>query len=128
MKTKALNVFGLPLETCSLNPRTGFYRDGCCNTGQHDAGTHTVCAEMTQAFLEFSRKRGNDLITPRPEYDFPGLKEGDFWCLCASRWEEAWRAGVAPRVKLEACHEKTLNYVPLEELLKYAWNADIEGV
>ena len=119
-KIESLNVFGKPLLTCSLNPRTGFYRDGCCATGPQDVGTHTVCAQVTQEFLEYSRSRGNDLMTPRPEWDFPGLNDGDFWCLCASRWREALAAGVAPKLRLESCHQKTLEYVPMEVLLKYA--------
>ena len=119
-KTESLNIFGLPLRSCSLNPRTGFYRDGCCKTGPQDIGTHTVCAQVTHEFLEFSRSRGNDLITPRPEYDFPGLKEGDFWCLCASRWKEAYLAGVAPKLRLESCHEKSLEYIERQVLLKFA--------
>lgn len=116
----ALNVFGEPLITCSTAPLTGYYRNGCCETGEEDLGTHTVCAVVTEEFLLFSLNRGNDLITPRPEYRFPGLRPGDKWCLCASRWVEAYREGVAPRVVLEATHEKTLQYIPLEELLKFA--------
>lgn len=119
-KTESLNIFGLLLRSCSLNPRTGFYRDGCCKTGPEDIGTHTVCAQVTHEFLEFSRSRGNDLITPRPEYDFPGLKEGDFWCLCASRWKEAYLSGVAPKLRLESCHEKSLEYIERQVLLKFA--------
>ncbi|MGY6744122.1 MAG: DUF2237 family protein [Cecembia sp.] len=116
----AKNVFGENLISCSTAPMTGFYRNGCCETGEDDLGTHTVCAVMTKEFLEFSLSRGNDLLTPRPEYLFPGLKPGDRWCLCASRWVEAYRAGSAPKVILEATHEKTLQYVPLEELVKFA--------
>ena len=100
---------------------TGFFRDGCCNTGSDDAGRHTVCAVMTAEFLEFSRNHGNDLSTPVPEYRFPGLKPGDSWCLCALRWKEALEAGCAPAVVLEATHEKTLDHVSLNELVKYAW-------
>ncbi|MBK9291603.1 MAG: DUF2237 domain-containing protein [Bacteroidetes bacterium] len=118
------NVFGEALISCSLDPLTGFYRDGCCNTGEEDRGLHTVCAVMTDEFLEFSRSMGNDLITPQPIFRFPGLKAGDRWCLCALRWVEAWRAGKAPLVVLEATHEKTLDYVPLEELVKYAWKTE----
>lgn len=110
------NVLGGPLATCSLSPRTGFFRDGCCRTGEDDLGRHTVCAVMTGAFLEFSRSRGNDLVTPRPEWHFPGLSPGDRWCLCALRWREAYEAGVAPRVVLEATHERTLEVVPLDWL------------
>jgi uncharacterized protein len=117
----ANNVFGEKLISCSTEPLTGFYRNGCCETGPDDLGTHTVCAVMTKEFLEFSLGRGNDLITPRPEYAFPGLVPGDKWCLCASRWVEAYKAGVAPKLVLEASHEKTLDYVPLEELVKYAF-------
>lgn len=116
----AKNVFGEPIMVCSSNPITGFYRNGCCDTGCEDLGTHSVCAVMTKEFLEFSRNKGNDLITPRPAWDFPGLKDGDRWCLCASRWMEAYQAGVAPLVVLEATHEKTLDYLPLEELVKFA--------
>ena len=116
----AKNVFGEELMLCSTEPMTGYYRNGCCETGPDDLGTHTVCAIMTKEFLEFSLSRGNDLITPRPEYDFPGLVPGDRWCLCASRWVEAYRAGVAPKIVLEASHEKTLEFVSLEELVKFA--------
>src|SRR6185437_8553287 len=99
------NVFGDPLEACSISPMTGFYRDGCCNTGAEDVGSHTVCAVMTADFLEFSRSRGNDLSTPIPEVGFAGLKPGDRWCLCAPRWQEAFEAKSAPRVILRATHE-----------------------
>lgn len=121
----ANNVFGEPLAECSQKPLTGFYRDGCCNTGEEDRGLHTVCAVMTDEFLEFSRAAGNDLITPQPIFRFPGLKSGDRWCLCALRWVEAWRAGKAPLVVLEATHEKTLDFVPLEELVKFAWKSEL---
>jgi uncharacterized protein (DUF2237 family) len=114
------NVFGERLIPCSTSPMTGYFRDGCCETGEDDFGTHTVCAVMTDEFLSFSRGMGNDLITPIPALQFPGLKAGDRWCLCASRWLEAYHAGVAPKVVLEATHEKTLNYLPLEELVKFA--------
>ncbi|MGC6390890.1 MAG: DUF2237 family protein [Alphaproteobacteria bacterium] len=100
-------------------PVTGFYRDGCCNTGPDDVGTHTVCAIVDEAFLEFSKRMGNDLITPRPEYQFVGLKDGDNWCLCAMRWEQARRAGYAPKVRLRSTHEKTLEYVSLEHLKQH---------
>jgi uncharacterized protein (DUF2237 family) len=103
-----------------MSPMTGFYRDGCCNTGPDDFGVHTVCAVMTREFLEFSRRRGNDLTTPAPQFGFPGLKPGDRWCLCASRWKEALDAGMAPRVVLAATHEATLEFVSLDELKKYA--------
>jgi len=117
----ANNVFGETLITCSNDPVTGFYRNGCCETGELDYGTHTVCAVMTEDFLNFSRSKGNDLITARPEYRFPGLKPGDKWCLCASRWMEAYEEGVAPLLVLEATHEKTLQYIELEELVKFAY-------
>jgi len=113
---KQTNVLGSELQDCSINPMTGFYRDGCCNTGPGDVGTHTVCSIMTDAFLEYSQSKGNDLITPRPEFDFPGLKAGDAWCLCAMRWEEARQAGCAPRVKLTSTNIKTLEMVEFEHL------------
>ncbi|MGY6522664.1 MAG: DUF2237 family protein [Mongoliitalea sp.] len=119
----ALNVFGEPLIVCSTAPLTGYYRNGCCETGEEDLGTHTVCAIMTDDFLQFSLSRGNDLITPRPEWAFPGLKAGDRWCLCASRWMEAYSVGLAPEIILEATHEKTLNYISLEELVKYSYRS-----
>jgi uncharacterized protein (DUF2237 family) len=118
--TPAKNVLGTPLVECSKDPLTGFFRDGCCNTRGDDFGAHTVCAEMTAEFLEFSKEAGNDLSTPRPEYEFPGLQPGDRWCLCAARWAEAHEAGKAPRVVLEATHERTLDYVPLAVLKGYA--------
>lgn len=117
----ATNVFGEPLITCSTNPMTGFFRDGCCHTDENDLGTHTVCAVMTDEFLQFSLSRGNDLITERPEFVFPGLKAGDKWCLCATRWLEAYEVGVAPKVVLEATNERTLDFVPLNVLVDYAW-------
>ena len=113
---KQRNVLDAELQDCGINPMTGFYRDGCCNTGSGDVGTHTVCAIMTDEFLEYSKSRGNDLITPRPEFDFPGLKAGDSWCLCALRWEEARQAGCAPRVKLTSTNIKTLEMVELDDL------------
>ena len=113
------NVLGHPLAPCSTAPMTGFYRDGYCKTGDGDTGSHVVAATVTQEFLEFTKSRGNDLQTPRPIYDFPGLKAGDRWCLCALRWREAHEAGVAPPVKLEATHEKALKYIPLDTLKKY---------
>jgi uncharacterized protein (DUF2237 family) len=119
-KEYARNVLGEPLQACSGSPMTGFYRDGCCNTGPDDLGVHTVCVQATQEFLEFSRARGNDLTTPAPEYGFPGLKPGDRWCLCAARWKEALDAGVAPPLVLTATHEATLEYVSLAELKKHA--------
>jgi len=114
------NVFGEPLEPCSLKPMTGFYRTGCCETGPEDVGVHTVCVEVTAEFLAFSRLRGNDLSTPRPEFGFPGLEAGDRWCLCAERWQEAFEAGVAPRVVLTATHEATLEIVRLADLKRYS--------
>jgi hypothetical protein len=117
---KARNVLGGELATCSTAPLTGFYRNGCCDTGPQDRGSHVVCAQVTAELLAFSRARGNDLITPRPEYDFPGLKPGDRWCLCATRWREALEAGVAPPVVLAATHEAALRFVTLEELRRYA--------
>ena len=119
-KEYARNVLGEPLQGCSESPVTGFYRDGCCNTGSDDLGVHTVCVQVTQEFLEFSRARGNDLTTTAPEYGFPGLKPGDRWCLCAARWKEALDAGSAPPLVLTATHEATLEYVSLAELKKYA--------
>jgi uncharacterized protein (DUF2237 family) len=114
------NVFGGALETCSLSPITGFIRNGCCDTGPEDIGSHTVCAVMTAEFLEFSRVKGNDLSTPVPEYGFPGLKPGDRWCLCAPRWQEAFEAGQAPRVVLRATHEGALQFCSLADLKRYA--------
>ena len=116
----ARNVLGGPLGECASNPLTGFYRDGCCNSRSDDQGVHSVCALMTAEFLEFSRARGNDLSTPMPDFGFPGLKAGDRWCLCAARWREAFMAGRAPRVVLNSTRERTLDYVSLEDLKKYA--------
>jgi len=112
----ARNVLGGELEPCCYSPLTGFFRDGFCHTGQGDTGVHTVCAVMTAEFLEFSLLRGNDLITPRPEYQFPGLKPGDRWCICASRWKEACDAGVAPKVELKSTHASTLEFATIDEL------------
>ncbi|MCL4222600.1 MAG: DUF2237 family protein [Phycisphaerales bacterium] len=114
------NVLGGVLETCSLDPMTGFYRNGCCCTGPEDVGSHTVCVVVTAAFLAFSQSRGNDLSTPRPQWGFPGLKPGDRWCLCAPRFAEALEAGMAPRVVLSATHERALEYVALEDLRAHA--------
>ena len=114
--TPGRNVLGGPLRACSYDPVTGFFRDGCCRTRGEDMGRHVVCARMTQAFLDFSRSRGNDLSTPHPEWRFPGLKPGDRWCLCVHRWREAWEAGVAPPVSLEATHEQALEVVTLDML------------
>jgi uncharacterized protein (DUF2237 family) len=116
----ARNVLGQELVPCSLDPVTGFFRNGCCETGPHDLGMHTVCAVMTAEFLEFSRRVGNDLSTPRPDLGFPGLKPGDRWCLCAPRWKEALDADAAPQVVLESTHEETLAIVPLGVLKDYA--------
>ncbi|MCS7005686.1 MAG: DUF2237 domain-containing protein [Cytophagales bacterium] len=121
MKTEnPKNVLGTPLLLCCLFPKTGFYRNGFCHTGPEDIGTHIVCAQVTDEFLQFTKKRGNDLITPKPLWNFPGLKAGDKWCLCISRWIEAYEAGVAPPIILEATHEKALEYVSFEILKKYA--------
>ena len=115
-----VNVVGGELLECSTDPLTGFYRDGCCGTGPEDVGSHTVCAVMTHEFLEFSRLAGNDLSTPRPEFAFPGLKPGDRWCVCAERWLEAHRAGVAPPVVLAATHERALDVLPIDALTSRA--------
>ncbi|MDG2385492.1 MAG: DUF2237 domain-containing protein [Pirellulaceae bacterium] len=114
--SQATNIFGRPLEVCCTSPMTGFYRDGCCNTGPGDLGLHLVCAKMTDEFLKFSADQGNDLITPNPMAAFPGLKTGDRWCLCVQRWKEALAAGVAPPVVLEATHISTLEFVDLSDL------------
>ena len=116
----AKNVFGGTLEICSLKPVTGFFRDGCCNTGPEDIGSHTVCVVMTDKFLAFSKAKGNDLSTPMPAYGFPGLKAGDRWCLCAPRWQEALEADAAPRVVLRATHEGALQYCKLADLKRHA--------
>ena len=117
------NVLGGPLLPCSVAPLTGFFRDGCCNTGPGDIGLHVVCAEVSAEFLQFSKAAGNDLSTPRPEYGFAGLSPGDRWCLCAARWEEARRAGVAPPVLLEATHEAALQVCALDDLMAHALDA-----
>jgi len=117
---KGKNIFGEPLTTCSTQPMTGFYRDGCCETGPDDMGVHTVCCQVTAEFLAFSRSAGNDLSTPMPHFNFPGLKPGDNWCVCASRWLEAEEAGVAPPVNLSATHEKTLEIIPKAKLLAHS--------
>jgi uncharacterized protein len=119
----ASNVLGEPLQACCTAPMTGFYRDGFCHTGAGDLGAHVVCARVTAEFLAFSRSRGNDLSTPVPAYDFPGLKPGDCWCLCASRWQEALEAGVAPAVVLAATHASALEYVSLDDLKAHAVEA-----
>jgi uncharacterized protein (DUF2237 family) len=114
------NVLGGELAPCSSDPVTGFFRDGCCNTSPQDAGSHTVCAVMTAEFLAFSKSRGNDLSTPMPAYEFPGLKPGDRWCLCAPRWQEAFVAGHAPKVVLAATQEGALAYAELGDLKRFA--------
>lgn len=116
----AVNVLGQTLQPCSMEPLTGFFRDGCCNTDAEDVGSHTVCTRVTREFLAFSATAGNDLSTPRPEYGFAGLKPGDQWCLCASRWVEALVAGVAPPIVLAATHEDVLELVSLETLVERA--------
>ena len=118
------NVLGEPLQPCSVDPMTGFFRNGSCETGDMDTGTHVVCARITEAFLAYSKSRGNDLITPRPEYQFPGLKAGDRWCLCALRWKEALHAGVAPPLVLAATHERALEFVSIDDLRSHAVPAD----
>jgi uncharacterized protein len=115
-----LNVLGEELACCCTNPMTGFHRDGYCRTGEQDTGRHVICAQITQDFLDFTLSMGNDLVTPRPEFRFPGLKPGDKWCLCALRWKEALVAGVAPPVFLKCTHVNALNFVRLDELVKKA--------
>lgn len=115
------NVLGEPLDICCTNPMTGYFRDGFCRTVSQDTGTHTVCAIMNDEFLQFSASMGNDLITPIPHYQFPGLKAGDKWCLCVNRWIQAYKAGKAPMLLLEATHEKTLDYIELDNLVKFAF-------
>ena len=116
MNKDSLNVLGTALVPCSYDPLTGYFRDGCCNTDENDRGSHVICAKVSQEFLDFSLRQGNDLITPRPEYRFQGLKAGDRWCLCALRWKQAFEAGVAPKVVLESTHIHALDYVTLEQL------------
>ncbi len=118
--SEARNVLGGPLEVCCLNPVTGFYRTGACETGAADAGAHVVCAQVTEEFLAYSRDRGNDLTTAVPAFGFPGLKAGDRWCLCAARWHEALEAGKAPPVVLSATHERALETVDLDDLKRHA--------
>jgi uncharacterized protein (DUF2237 family) len=119
----AFNVLGTPLQACSFDPVTGYFRDGCCKTDASDAGTHVVCAKVTQAFLDFSVSVGNDLVTPRPQWRFAGLRAGDRWCLCVQRWQQALEAGVAPPVVLEATNASALAHVRLEDLQVHAWGA-----
>lgn len=114
------NIFGEPLKLCCKNPLTGFYRDGLCRTNKDDNGKHVVCAILTAEFLNYSKSKGNDLVTPRPEYSFPGLKPGDKWCLCALRWKEAFEAGCAPKVVLEATDERALEYIEINNLISHA--------
>ena len=114
------NIFGEPLQSCCNDPLTGYFRDGYCRTDEVDFGSHTVCAIMTKDFLEFSKSRGNDLSTPRPEYMFPGLKPGDRWCLCALRWQEAFQAGCAPKVELESTDEKALEHLKMDDLISHS--------
>lgn len=116
-----LNVLGTPLKLCCEDPKTGFFRDGYCRTDDHDFGRHVVCAIVTESFLQFSLSQGNDLITPRPEFSFPGLKPGDRWCLCALRWKDSWIAGHAPLVDLEGADIKALDYISLETLKEYSF-------
>ena len=116
----SVNVYNKPLKVCCMQPMTGFYRNGCCDTSAADSGMHTVCVIITNTFLSFSKAVGNDLSTAKPEYDFPGLKEGDQWCLCASRWLEAYNAGMAPKVKLLSTHIRTLDIIDLDMLEAYA--------
>ena len=123
----AKNVLGTDLETCCTDPMTGFYRDGCCRTGPEDQGLHLVCIEATDEFLEFSKARGNDLSTPNPMYQFPGLVAGDRWCLCVERWKESLIAGMAPAVLLAATHISALEFVDLEELQAHAIDVPLEG-
>lgn len=117
---ESLNVLGEPLEACGTDPVTGFYRDGCCNTSDEDFGSHTVCVEVSQKFLEYTRFRGNDLSTQMPDFGFPGLQSGDRWCLCAKRWLEAAEDGMAPRVLLRSTHKRALEIVTLEKLKEFA--------
>lgn len=118
--TTPLNVLGAPLVPCCLENNTGWYRNGSCRTDANDHGRHVVCALMTEEFLAFSKQMGNDLSTPMPEYDFPGLQPGDCWCLCAGRWQEAFEAGMAPKVKLEACEQSALEVIDLNDLKAHA--------
>ncbi len=125
--TGARNVLGQPLQACSFDPLTGWLRDGCCHSDLHDAGSHVVCARVSVEFLNFQMERGNDLITPRPEWRFRGLKPGDRWCVCVHRWREAYAAGCAPPVVLEATHERALEYVLLDWLRAHAWSPSAQA-
>ena len=115
-----LNIFNEPLEACSFDPVTGFFRSGCCETSEQDTGSHTVCAIMTEEFLKFSKSKGNDLSTPVPAFDFPGLKTGDRWCLCAARWLEAYEAGSAPSIIARATHRRALEIIPMEAMKEFS--------
>lgn len=117
---RSVNVLGTPLEACSHEPRTGWFRDGCCNTDESDRGSHTVCARVTAPFLEFLRDKGNDLITPAAEFGFPGLAPGDCWCVCAASWRQAYDEGVACPIVLQSTHQRALQIVPLEALMEHA--------
>ncbi len=123
MSSTSLNILGAPLQTCSTDPMTGFYRNGCCETGPDDRGRHLVCAIMTDAFLAFSKSCGNDLSTTQPHYQFAGLKAGDQWCLCLERWKEAHKNGCAPQIKASATHQMALERVPLDTLMAFAVDA-----
>lgn len=125
MNSDSKNIFGEPIKACNYDPLTGFYRNGCCDTGTDDHGKHTVCAIMTDEFLQFSKAKGNDLSTPVPQFNFPGLKDGDRWCLCVLRWKEAYEAGCAPYIDLEATNEKSLDFVEMESLLEYAYKTQL---
>lgn len=127
-KSNAKNVLGTELVSCSTDPMTGFYRNGCCDTGAQDAGLHIICVEATEDFLEFSKSVGNDLSTPNAMYQFPGLKPGDRWCLCALRWKEALEAGMAPRVVLEATHMSMVEFIDLEVLKAHAIDGSIDDL
>ena len=115
-----LNIFNEPLEACSFDPVTGFFRSGCCETSEQDTGSHTVCAIMTEEFLTFSKSKGNDLSTPVPAFDFPGLNSGDRWCLCAARWLEAYEAGSAPSIIARATHRRALEIIPMEAMKEFS--------
>ena len=121
-KSSQMNIHGRPLELCSQDPLTGFFRNGCCDTDNHDRGLHTVCVILTDEFLKFSLEVGNDLSTPRPEFDFPGLKPGQKWCLCANRWLEAYESGVAPPIITESTNIKTLHIIDFETIALYSLN------
>jgi uncharacterized protein (DUF2237 family) len=123
MSDEARNVLGTTLVPCSFDPLTGFYRDGCCHADEHDAGSHVICVKLTVGFLNHQMERGNDLITPRPEYRFRGLQPGDRWCVCAMRWREALAEGLAPPVVLESTHDRALAFVSLDELKAHALTA-----